>query len=40
MHDLRCPYCSKTLDPEERYCHNCEADVSDFIEKELKKRKR
>jgi len=40
MHNLRCPYCDKILDEEERYCSNCEADVSDFVEKELKKRKK
>lgn len=32
----KCPYCGKTLEPDERYCHQCEQDVSKVRDEEDK----
>ncbi len=31
---VRCPYCDKELTKNERYCFDCEQDISEVIDKE------
>ncbi len=33
---VRCPLCGKTLEEGERYCHHCENDLSEIVDKEEK----